>query len=79
VPIYPVSREYSKVSAAWLVQQSVEKDFRVGNVGIYKQQSLVIVNYGGASGKEILGFARKISDAVKDKFGIGLEMEVNVV
>jgi len=78
-PMYPVSDEYRKISAAWLVQQSVGKGLREGNVGIHKQQSLVIVNYGGATGREIFDFARKISNSVKDKFDIELEMEVNIV
>ena len=78
-PIYPVSLENSKASAAWLVQQAVGRNFRDGAVGIHKLQSLVIVNYGGATGREILDFARKISNLVADKFGVELEMEVNIV
>ena len=68
-----------KISAAWLIQQCGWKGVRDGNTGVHKHQTLVIVNYGGANGIEILNFARKIIDSVNEKFGIVLEMEVNVV
>ena len=77
--LYPASCGYWKISAAWLIQQCGWKDVRHGNVGTYAQQPLVIVNYGGANGGEILNFARKIIDSVNEKFGIGLDMEVNIV
>ena len=78
-PLYPVSDGYCKISAAWLIQQCGWKGVRDGNVGAHSQHPLVLVNYGGAHGKEILGFARKIIDSVDQKFGVGLEMEVNIV
>ena len=79
VHMYPVSSEYNKISAAWLINNAVERGLREGNVGIHKNQSLVIVNYGGATGKEILDFASKISKIVRDTLGVELEMEVNVI
>ena len=78
-PLYPASEGDWKISAAWLIQQCGWKGVREGNVGAYHQQPLVIVNYGGASGKEILNFARKIIDSVEQKFGIGLEPEVRII
>jgi len=48
-------------------------------VGVHSQQPLVIVNYGGATGKEILNFARKIIESVNNQFGIELEPEVNII
>ena len=78
-PLYPVSQEYFKISAAWLIQQCGWKGIRDGNVGVHERQPLVIVNCGGASGKEIVNFARKITEAVHRKFGICLEPEVNMV
>jgi UDP-N-acetylmuramate dehydrogenase len=78
-PIYTVSDEYNKISAAWLIYQSTEKCFREGNVGLYENHPLVIVNYGDATGQEILNFASKITHSVKEKFDIDLEMEVNIV
>lgn len=78
-PLYPVSHEYWKVSAAWLIQHCGWKGVRDGNAGTHKRQPLVIVNYGGATGQEILDFAQKIIDSVDQKFGIRLEPEVNIV
>ena len=78
-PLYPVSQGIWKISAAWMIQQCGWKDVREGNVGTYMQQPLVMVNYGGATGKEILGFARKIIDSVFNRFGIALEPEVYCV
>jgi len=77
--LYPVSHDFWKISAAWLIRQCGWTDIRDGNVGIYKRQPLVIVNYGGATGKDVLDFAQKIIDSVNNKFGIELEPEVNIV
>jgi UDP-N-acetylmuramate dehydrogenase len=78
-PLYPVSHGYWKMSAAWLIQHCGWKGIQDGKVGTYKRQPLVIVNYGGATGKEVLDFAQKIIDSVDRKFGIRLDPEVNVV
>ena len=68
-----------KIPTAWLIEQCGFKGLQIGNVGCYKNQPLVIVNYGNASGKEIFNYSTKIIDAVNQKFGITLEREVNVV
>ena len=78
-PLYPVSQESWKISAAWLIQHCGWKGVQDGNVGTHKQQPLVIVNYGGATGKEILNFAQKIIDSVDNYFNIRLEPEVNII
>ncbi len=79
MPFFKVSDNKVKLSAAWLIEQSNWKGKRVGDVGTYKKQPLVIVNYGNAAGKDILNIATKIRKAVKNNFAIELEMEVNVV
>lgn len=80
-PDVPSFRQENKIKipAAWLIEKSGLKGFRKGNVGTYPNQPLVIVNYGTASGKEILEFAQLIQDTVSEKFQIQLEPEVNVI
>lgn len=68
-----------KIPAAWLIEKSGLKGFRKENVGTYPNQPLVIVNYGKATGKEILEFAMFIKQTVRKKFNIDLEPEVNII
>jgi UDP-N-acetylmuramate dehydrogenase len=76
---YPVDDTHVKLPAAWLIEQSGWKGKQFGNAGVHDQQALVLVNRGNASGKEILTLANQIMDSVYNKFGIHLEMEVNVI
>ncbi len=68
-----------KVAAGWLIEACGWKGFRRGDAGVHKDQALVIVNYGNASGKEILGLSYDIQASVLSKFNIPLEREVNVI
>ena len=77
--LYPASHGFWKISAAWLIRQCGWRNVQHGNVGTHMRQPLVVVNYGGATGKEVLDFARKIIDSVYNKFGITLEPEVNII
>lgn len=76
---YP-NGNFVKVPAGWLIEQCGWKGKQIGNVASHQLQSLVIVNAtGNASGKEIFGFSTLIIDSVKEKFGIELEREVNIL
>ena len=68
-----------KIPAAWLIERAGWKGQRRGKVGVHEKQALVLVNYGGASGRELLELARDIIASVQDKFGLTLTPEVNIV
>ena len=76
---YQVGDESIKISAGWLIEKCGLKGKRLGNVGVYEKQALVIVNYGKASGVEILEFSKMIQNEVESKFNIELINEVNII
>jgi UDP-N-acetylmuramate dehydrogenase len=79
IPFFALDADHCKIPAGWLVEQCGWKGFRRGDVGCYDKQALVLVNYGHASGREIYRLSEEIQISVKEKFGIELEREVNVV
>ena len=76
---YPISDDTYKLAAGWLIENCGWKGVRKGNVGCYDKQSLVIVNYGQATGKEIYDFSEEIIQSVFTKFNVVLEREVNIL
>lgn len=68
-----------KIPAGWLIEQCGWKGKRVGYVGVYDKQALVLVNYGGASGKDVKDLSLRIVADVKEKFGIELRPEANFI
>ncbi|WP_461100772.1 UDP-N-acetylmuramate dehydrogenase [Spirosoma koreense] len=79
LPGYPLSEGMVKVPAGWLIEQAGWKGYRSGDAGVHAKQALVLVNYGKATGDEILQLAQQIQLSVADKFGISISPEVNVV
>ena len=76
---YEISETEVKVPAGWLIEQAGFKGKRFGDAGVHKNQALVLVNYGNATGAEILQFSRNIQEIILKKFGIRIEAEVNII
>ena len=76
---FPAANGKIKIPAAWLIEQTDWKGKRFGNIGVHEKQALVLVNYGGGTGKELIDLANKIIDSVKEKFGVELTPEVNII
>ena len=76
---YEISETEVKVPAGWLIEQAGFKGKRFGDAGIHKNQALVLVNYGNATGQEILNVSKDIQKTVFEMFGIHIEAEVNVI
>jgi UDP-N-acetylmuramate dehydrogenase len=76
---YPTDSGHIKLAAGWLIEQCGWKGKIVGNTGTWKNQALVLVNHGGATGQEVYSLSSQIIDSVYTKFGVMLEREVNMI
>lgn len=79
MPQYPLSNGDVKLSAGWLIEQCGWKQKPHPTVGVYSHQALVVINRGGATGCDVLNFASAVVESVSEKFGVELNMEVNVI
>lgn len=76
---FEIDKNHFKIPAAWLIDKAGLKGYKIGSVGTFPNQPLVIVNYGDATGTDIYNFAMEIKELVMNKFSIELEPEVNII
>jgi len=76
---YPAGKGLVKLAAGWLIEQCGWKGKVAGSTGTWKNQALVLVNHGGATGQEVYNFSSQIIDSVYAKFGVRLQREVNII
>ena len=79
MPHYPAPEGRVKLAAGWLIDRAGMKGRREGAVGVHERQALVLVNHGGATGGEVIAFAHKVQETVREKFGIEIDTEVNIL
>jgi len=79
MPHYPAADGKVKLAAGWLIEACGFKGLVDGNTGTWKNQALVLVNHGNATGQEVYRFSEKIINTVQQKFGVLLEREVNIL
>ena len=79
LPVYQMPEGFVKIGAGFLIEKAGWKGYQMGRAAVHERQALVLVNRGGATGKEILDLSRAIQKDVLEKFGVALEREVQVI
>lgn len=79
MPSYPVNENKVKIPTGWLIDKAGWKGYRENHVGVWDKQALVLVHYGSGKPLEIIELMKKIQDSVKEKFGIEISPEVNII
>ena len=78
-PLHPAGQGLFKTSAAWLIEACGWKGHREGDAGVSEQHALVLVNYGEATGQELLALAEAIRSDIREQFKIELETEPRII
>ena len=76
---FPAPDAKVKIPAAWFIEKAGWKGKRIGDIGVHEKQALVLVNYGGGKGEDILKLAYEIIDSIKTEFNVTLIPEVNIL
>ena len=79
MPHYDVDADSVKIPAGWMIGQCGWKGRTVGRAGVHSRQALVLVNRGGATGSEVVSLCNDICNDVKQRFGIEIHPEVNII
>lgn len=79
MPYYEVDETHVKIPAGWMIEQAGWKGKALGPAGVHDKQALVLVNYGGANGADILALSNAVCQDVKKLFGIEIHPEVNFI
>ena len=79
LPHYTIDTEHEKIPAGWMIEQCGWKGRSLGRAGVHDKQALVLVNRGGATGEEIVRLCDTIRHDVREKFGIDIHPEVNII
>lgn len=79
VVCYPVDAGHMKLAAGWLIEQAGLKGYSLGTHAVHDRQALVLINRGGATGRQIYDLSEHVQRTVREKFGVELEREVNIL
>ena len=79
MPFYKVGADRVKIPAGWMIDRCGWKGKRLGNAGVHDKQALVLVNKGGATGRDILALCEVVRADVLSRFGISISPEVNII
>ena len=79
MPHYTIDADHEKIPAGWLIDQCGWKGRSLGRAGVHDRQALVLVNLGGATGSEIVTLCEQIRQDVRERFGIEIYPEVNII
>lgn len=79
MPHYYIDADHEKIPAGWMIDQCGWKGRSLGSAGVHDKQALVLINRGGATGLDIVALCQQIQQDVREKFGIDIHPEVNII